>query len=111
MKKAAIFLLTLCLMVTFFTVTPASARPDHFWPGVAIGVGSAIILGQLFHPTKGYDNDYRPVRVYTHPTHYSPPPPPASREQRVPRHWVQNYDQNGNGQRHWVPKHRGRIDY
>jgi len=110
MKKASVFFLIMSLTVTLFTVTPALARPNHFWPGVAIGVGTAILLGQIFHPPRVYDNDYRPVRVSNPPDYYSPPPPaPVSRERWVPGHWVEGYDAYGNYERYWIPEHWERI--
>jgi hypothetical protein len=75
MKKTIILGMTLCLTITLFTVTPVSA--DRFWPGVAVGVGSAIVLSQLINAPRDHYSDYRPARVYGHPS-------PAYRERWVP---------------------------
>jgi hypothetical protein len=109
MKKAAIFFLVLCLTITFFSVNPPPVRADRFWSGVAIGVGSAIILGHLFHPYRVYYHEYPPERVYHHPPQGNPPPP-AYRERWIPGRWVETYNQYGNYERYWVPEHWERID-
>lgn len=75
--------LTLCLIVSLVAVTPASA--NQFWQGVAVGVGSAIVLSHIVTPPRPHYYEYRPVRVY------GPPPPPVYRERWVPvphhSHW------------------------
>jgi hypothetical protein len=83
------------------------AKADQFWSAVAIGVGSAIVLGHILHPPRAYYHDYRPVRVYHHPSPFYPPP--VYREKWVPGHWVQHYDQYNNFRRYWVPEHWERI--
>lgn len=120
MKKAIILVLAICFLGTLFTSTPASA--DRFWPGVAAGVGSAILLGTLihaaerdYHHPRGYyyppRGNYHHPRNYYHPNHpirvYNPPsyvysPPPAPREYWVPGHWVERYGPYGEYQRTWA---------
>lgn len=120
MKKAVVIMLALSLTVTLFTVTPA--RADQFWPGVAIGVGSAILLGSLLNPPRDYYYAPRPVRVYSQPdyyyppppvvrvysppAYYCPPPPPVYRERWIPGRVVERHGHYGNfersrGSRHW----------
>jgi hypothetical protein len=101
MKKIVVLALVISLMVTLLSVTPAGA--DRFWPGVAVGVGSAIILGQLFHPPRAYRYDYPPVRVYAPPTYCQSPP--AYRERWIPGHWVGNYGPYRGYSRYWVSRH------
>lgn len=67
-----ILLVVGCLTITLFTVTPA--RADRFWTGLAIGVGSAILLNQLVNAPRDYYQD-RPARVYSPPAYSYPPPP------------------------------------
>jgi hypothetical protein len=111
MKKAAVLSLILCLTVTFVTVTPTLARANDFWPGVAIGVGAAILLGQIFHPPMVYSYDNRSARDYNSPEYYSPPPPdPGSRGRWVPGRWAEGYDAYGNYERYWIPEHWERIN-
>lgn len=114
MKKAIILVLAICLIVPLFTSTPA--RANRFWPGVAAGVGSAILLGTLinasrdpyyppreyYHHPGGYYYPNHPVRVYNPPS-YAYLPPPAYRERWVPGHWVENYGPYGDYQRYWIP--------
>lgn len=112
MKKTVFFLLIMVLTVTLFTARPASARPprpDHFWHGVAAGVGTAIILGHIFHP-RVYYYDARPVRVYAPPAYDPYPPEPPARERWVPGHWVEESDRFGNLERYWVPGHWERVN-
>ncbi|HJX31406.1 MAG TPA: hypothetical protein VJ624_06095, partial [Thermodesulfobacteriota bacterium] len=59
MKKSAIFVIVLTLSITLLIATPASAQRHSFWPGFAVGLGTAAILGPLFCP----------------PSYYYPPPP------------------------------------
>jgi|GEM_PF-3299434 hypothetical protein len=111
MKKTVFCLFLLVLTVSLITVRPASARPhrpDPFWHGVAAGVGTAIVLGHLFHP-RVYCYDARPVRVYTPPAYVPPPPEPVYRERWVPGHWVEETDGYGNWERYWVPGHWERV--
>jgi len=106
MEKIVVIFLILCLTVILSTVIPALAGLNHFWSGVAIGVGSAFLLGQLFQPPRAYDNDYRPVRAYNPPDYYGPSSqPPSPWERWVPGHWVENYGPNGNFERSWIPEH------
>jgi hypothetical protein len=77
MKKIIASVLMMCLLTTLFTVTPAAA--DQFWSGVAIGVGSALILSQLVSPPP-VAVAYRPAPVYSPP----PPPPPVYETRWVP---------------------------
>jgi len=72
MKKFLVLVLTLCLITTLFTVTPVSA--NNYWSGVAVGVGSAILLSHIVNAPRPYP----PVRAY------GPPPPPVYRERWVP---------------------------
>jgi hypothetical protein len=113
MKKIVIVPLVTCLMVTLFSVTPA--RADRFWPGVAVGVGSAILLGQLFHPPRDeyypprtYRPDYHPVRIYSSSPYYCPPPP-VYRDRWVQGHWVENVGPYGAYNRYWASGHRVRY--
>ena len=105
MKKTVIIILALTLTFTFFSVTPV--RADRFWPGVAVGVGSAILLGHILHPPRAYYHDHHPVRVYNPPDYYCPPPPPQ-REGWIEGHWVEQYGPYGNIERFWVPGHWAR---
>jgi hypothetical protein len=108
MKKTGVVALAISLIITFFSVIPA--RADRFWPGVAIGVGSAILLGHLFQPPRDYDNTPRhyypppPVRVYS-PSPYYCPPPPVYRDRWVPGHWLKNYGPYEGYSRYWVSGH------
>lgn len=106
MKKAVVIMLALSLTVAIFAVTPA--RADRFWPGVAIGVGSAILLGNLLYHPRDYYYAPRPVRVYSPPAYYCPSPP-VYRERWIPGHWVERYGPYGNYERFWVPGHRERL--
>lgn len=111
MKKTVFALLVISLTLTLFSVRPVSAGPrghDRFWHGVAAGVGTAVILGHLFHP-RFYVYDARPVRVYTPPAYVPPPPDPVCRERWVPGHWVEETDRFGNVERYWVPGHWERV--
>ena len=105
MKKAVVLILAMSLTITLFTVTPA--RANRFWPGVAIGVGSAIVLGSLLNPPRAYYDDSRPVRAYSQPAYYCPPPP-VYRERWIPGHWVERVAPYGNYERFWIPGHRER---
>lgn len=109
MKKMIVVIVMVCLTITFFSVTPA--RANRFWPGVAVGVGSALLLGQMFdhprayyYPPRAYYHHYYPVRVYAPPAYYYPTIP-AYREQWVPGHWVERHGPYGNVGRYWVSGH------
>ncbi|MBA4395008.1 MAG: hypothetical protein C0407_15755 [Desulfobacca sp.] len=112
MKKIVVVALAISLMVTLISVTPA--RADRFWPGVAVGVGSAILLGQLIHPPRdyyaprGHYYPSPPVRVYSSSPYYCPPPP-VYRERWIPGHWVENYGPYGEYSRYWVAGHLERY--
>jgi hypothetical protein len=106
MKKAVVLILAMFLTITLFTVTPA--RANRFWPGVAIGVGSAIVLGSLLYSPRAYYPDSRPVRVYGPPAYYGPPPP-VYRESWIPGHWVERVGPYGHYERFWIPGHRERL--
>jgi hypothetical protein len=56
-----------CLTLALFTPTPA--RADRFWNGVAIGVGSAILLGALLSAPRSYPSSYAHTPAYQ-PTRY-----------------------------------------
>jgi hypothetical protein len=105
MKKAVVLILAMSLTITLFTVTPA--RANRFWTGVAIGAGSAIVLGSLLYPPRAYYHDSRPVQVYSAPVTY-PPPPPVYRERWIPGHWVERVGPYGRYERFWIPGHRER---
>ena len=75
MKKIIVSLLVSILLVFFLSAVPASARHNRFWPGLAIGLGSALVLGNIFYPPRA-DSYYSPSSYY-----HGPPPayyPPAS---------------------------------
>jgi hypothetical protein len=111
MKKAAVLFLILCLTVTFVAVIPTSARANDFWPGLAVGMGAAILLGHLFHPPMVYSYNNRPAQDYYAPEYYSPPPSaPDSRGRWVPGRWAEGYDAYGNYQRFWIPEHWEHIN-
>lgn len=63
-----------CLCVTLFSVTPAKAS-DPFWTGVAIGVGSAIVIGSVLQAQNSYHTANAPRPVYQPSRHYGSPPP------------------------------------
>ncbi|HMK64208.1 MAG TPA: hypothetical protein VK564_00340 [Thermodesulfobacteriota bacterium] len=69
-KKINLLVLICGLISSFCVVTPAKA--DRFWPGVAVGVGSAIVLSHLVSPPRPYYYEPVPAGVYG-------PPPPAHR--------------------------------
>jgi hypothetical protein len=113
MKKTIVFTLVISLMVTLFSMTPAKA--DRFWPGLAVGVGSAILLSHLlnpprayYYPPRAYRYDYPPVRVDVPPAYYYPSPP-VYRDRWAPGHWVGNYGPHRGYSRYWVPRHRARY--
>jgi len=107
MKKTFIIFMVLCLTVTLLTVTPAAAGGNSFWPGLAVGLGSAILLGSILNPPRAYYTDYRPVPVYNPPEYC--PPPPAFRERWVPGHWVESYGRYGDYERYWAPGYWERV--
>jgi hypothetical protein len=78
MKKIIVFGLALFLITALGSVTPAGAN-NNFWPGVAVGVGSAIILSQIANASaRPY---YGPGPAYVP----GPPPPPVYRERVIVR--------------------------
>jgi hypothetical protein len=100
-----ICLMVLSLMTMFLVATPAMAhdryyRPhgyNNFWPGVAIGVGAAVLLGTILS---------QPRYAYTPPPPaYYPPPPPEEPyyERWVPGHWEVQVGPRGDRARIWVP--------
>jgi hypothetical protein len=109
MKRTVVFCLILGLLSTLCFIQPASARPDGFWPGVAIGVGSAIILGHMLQSPRAYYYPAQPATVYRPPAAYYPGAEPTHRERWVPGHWVEGVDRYGNYGRYWVPEHWERI--
>jgi hypothetical protein len=55
MKKTVIFIVVLGLVITFLTATPARAHWSFFWPGFAVGIGTAVIaVDPFFYPTGYY---------------------------------------------------------
>jgi hypothetical protein len=85
MKKVIILCVVGCLTVALFSVDPA--RADQFWPGVAVGIGAAILLNQIVNGPSHYYYHDPPVRVYRPQAYYGPPqpvyyspPPPVYRE-------------------------------
>ncbi|HJX31399.1 MAG TPA: hypothetical protein VJ624_06060 [Thermodesulfobacteriota bacterium] len=74
MKKTIIFIVALSLTIAFLPVTPAKAHHDSFWPGFAVGIGTAIILDSFsygpgyYYPSHGHYY-YHPDHYY-HPRHY-----------------------------------------
>jgi hypothetical protein len=106
MKKMVICLMVLSLMATVLVATPALANYRHyrpygnynFWPGVAAGVGAAILFGSILS---------QPRYVYPPPpTAYYPPPPPPEEpyyERWVPGHWEVQVGPYGDRVRIWVP--------
>ncbi|MEW6187591.1 MAG: hypothetical protein AB1585_17820 [Thermodesulfobacteriota bacterium] len=109
MKRSALFCVTLGLLFTLVVVQPASARPNGFWPGVAVGVGSAIILGHMLQAPRAYYNQAHPAPIYHTPNAYGPPAEPTCRQRWIPGHWVEGVDHYGNYERYWVPEHWERI--
>lgn len=89
-------LLVLVLPVMFLSGAPAAANHNNFWPGFAVGVGSAFVLGNIFYPTRAYYSP--PPRYYNPPVYYAPPPP---REYWVPGHWEGRYGPYGIRGRVW----------
>jgi hypothetical protein len=83
MKKIILVGLTLIMVTALGGITPARAN-NNFWPGVAVGVGSAIILSQIAHAAAGPYYGPAPVRVYG-------PPPPVYRERVVVREYPGYY--------------------
>jgi hypothetical protein len=78
MKKIIVFGLTLFMITVLGNVTPARAN-NNFWPGVAVGVGSAIILSQIANAS---------ARPYYGPgPAYVPGPPPVYRERVIVREY------------------------
>ncbi len=109
MKKPIVFTMVLSLLLVPLLVQPASARSSGFWPGVVVGVGSAILMGHIFHPPRVYYYETRPAYVYPPPAAYCPPPAPIHRERWIPGHWVERTDPYGNFERYWVPGHWERV--
>ena len=77
MKKITALVLMIFLLSAFGAPAPAAA--DRFWSGVAVGVGSALVLSQLVSPPP-VRVAYPPVPVYAPP----PPPPPLYETRWVP---------------------------
>lgn len=100
MKKMIVSVMVSILLVFALSAAPASARGNHFWPGLAIGLGSALVLGSVFYPPRvsGY---YPPPSYYygPPPAYYAPPPP---RGYWVPGHWEEGYGPRGGWERVWV---------
>ena len=79
MKKTVIFIVTLGLVLTLVTATPAKAQQwGIFWPVYAVGVGTAAslngtaaIVDSFFSPP-GYGYPAPPV-VYDYPAPLAPP--------------------------------------
>jgi hypothetical protein len=103
MKKSIILFLVISLMITLIAVPQASAG-RRFWPGLALGVGSAIVLSHLLNPPRVYTYYAPPVPVYAPPAQYYPAPPVA-RDRWIPGHWVENYGPYGAYSRYWVEGH------
>jgi hypothetical protein len=110
MKKCIVTTLVISLMVTLFSVTPARANhSNNFWPGVAVGVGSAIILGSLIHASRTHSYDTpAPVHAIVPPTRHHRYPP-AYGERWIPGHWVEHYGPYGSYNRYWVAGHWERF--
>jgi hypothetical protein len=113
MRKALVFIIVGALTLNVLTAVPAAAH-SNFWGGVAIGLGSAFVLGNLFYPPRPY---YYPPPAYYYPPPtyvvppagrigYPPPPPPRGapyRDNWVPGHWEERPGPYGGMERIWVP--------
>ena len=102
MKRIVVSLLVSVLLVLFVSAAPASAGHNRFWPGLAIGLGSAIVLGNILYPPRAYS--YYPASGYYYEPApaYCPPPPPRARGYWVPGHWEEGYGPYGGWERVWV---------
>jgi hypothetical protein len=103
MKKITVSILVSVLVVFFLSAAPASARANHFWPGLAVGLGSALVLGSIFLPQRSYSYSPPPSYYYGPPPAYYPPPPPSARGYWVQGHWEEGYGRYGDWERVWVP--------
>ncbi len=74
MRKTNILFVILSLIVILSAVTPAPAKANGFWPGVAVGAASGFVAGSLFYLPGAYYYDYQPVPVYPPPAYYLPLP-------------------------------------
>lgn len=61
MKKTVIFIVVLGLVITLLTATPAKAHWSFFWPGFAVGIGTAVIAVDPFFYSSGYYYPAPPV--------------------------------------------------
>ncbi len=61
MKKTVIFIVGLGLVITLLTATPAKAHWSFFWPGFAVGIGTAVIAVDPFFYHSGYYYPAPPV--------------------------------------------------
>ncbi len=114
--RVKIIVFTLIVSFGLGLFATAYAR-NRFWPGVAAGVGAAIVLGHIIHPPRyHYPDRYYdryPDRYYAPPVVYAPPPSAYAyphptynytyREQWVPGHWEESYNQGGYWERVWIP--------
>jgi hypothetical protein len=123
MRKALVLIVIAAMAATLLPAVPAAAH-SNFWGGVAIGLGSAFVLGSLFYPrpyayppTYTYPPPPPPTYYYPPPAYYYPPsgrigyPPPLPpapsripyRDNWVPGHWEERPGPYGETERIWVP--------
>lgn len=129
MRKVVIIIIVGALTLNLLTAVPAAAH-SNFWGGVALGLGSAFVLGSIFYPPRAYyypppayyyppPANYYPPPAYYYPPPvyyappagrigYPPPPPPGKapyRDNWVPGHWEERQGSFGEMERIWVPGH------
>jgi hypothetical protein len=100
MKKVTLLLLITALTLTLLSAAPAQARGRYyrpFWPGVAAGIGAAIVLGSIIHASR---------YVAPPPAYYPPAPAPypnSYHDRWIPGHWGERLGPYGDLERIWIP--------
>jgi hypothetical protein len=100
MKKGAPLFLISALMLTLLSAAPAQAHGRYgrsLWPGVAAGIGAAIVLGSIIHTPRYHAPP---------PAYYPPAPAPYTdsyQDRWVPGHWEERRGPYGNLERIWIP--------
>ena len=93
MKKVTLLLLITALTLTLLSAAPAQAHGRYyrpFWPGVAAGIGAALVLGSIIHASR----------------YVAPPPAPypdSYHDRWVPGHWEERRGPYGDLERIWIP--------
>ena len=74
MKKVLALAMVATLTLALLPAAPAQAHHNYFWGGLAVGLGSAFLLGNIFYPPRAF---YNPPPAYYNPgpSYYYPPPP------------------------------------